>query len=199
MDRTQATKIYNILTTLNSTLVHNQSQSYINDSSWNRFNSTVAELAEAYKDDVFKDYIVEVKHNSHLGQFVQTEEFKRKVYAATSYLHQQYLGDFTVPPERNNATSSVPGTVVTQTQTAQQQTDVNVEFNVTLVQLSELLTKAEAQFPDENSNENKFIKRLKQALPFAKSSVEILAAVLKTANEFGVSPADLLKMLGLGH
>ncbi|MEK7153344.1 MAG: hypothetical protein AAB834_05320 [Patescibacteria group bacterium] len=198
MDRSNATKIYNYLNTLNSTLIHSESQGAIRDGSWTRFNSLMAQLATAYNDEMFKDYTVGIHTSHQWGQSVNADEFRRKVYAATAYLHTQYLDEFTFAPERNNrAISAQNGTVVTQNQTAQQQTEVNVEFNVTLMQVTELLTKAENQFPDEASKENRFVKKVKQALPLAKTSVDIITSILRTAKEFGLSPADLLKAFGI--
>jgi hypothetical protein len=198
MDKNTAKKLYNILDTLNDSLIHSTPSVTLYDSSWERFNLIMDQLASAYTDEVFSDYKVQV-HDYTFGlnkirQGVITEEFIRKLYGGTSYLHTQYLSDSTIPPSPPNGTRSESGNTYV-TQHAQQNTDVTIEFNVTLAQLVEVLTKAEAEHPDETANENQFIQKLKSILPTAKNTLSIIALTLKTAQEFGLSPDQLLKIL----
>lgn len=201
MDSAEAKKIYNILDTTNDTLAQSPGlSSTVRDGSWKRFNETMERLAVAYSDDVFKDYVVEVHTFGTRGQTgVMTEELRRKVYGATLYLHNTYLAANTASPMSPGGSVSVPtgNTIIQQSQTAQQQTEISIEFNVTLMQITENLTKAEAEYPDENSKENKFIKKVKALLPASKDVLAIIAAVLQTAHECGLTPVEIQRLLHL--
>ena len=198
MDSAEAKKLYNILDTTNDMLVQSPGLPItLRDGSWVRFNEIMGQLASAYNDNVFKDYIVEVHTFGTRGvPGVMAEELKRKVYGATLYFHNTYLADNTGSPMSPVGSASAP-TSNTIIQNAQQHTEMSIEFNVTFMQITERLTKAEAEYPDEKSKENKFIKRAKEMLPAAKDVLLLLTAVLQAAHECGISPADIQKILHL--
>lgn len=188
-------KVYNYLNGLNTSLIYSSEAGVIRDNSWEKYNSILKELEAFYSDSLFKEYQVSIRPINGTPT-VNRGEFQRKVFGATQYLHEQYLDEWTLPPKTNDAPNgnTTPQAVVHQTQSNQQSTEVNVEFNITLMQMSEVLAKAEENYPDTNSLENKFIKKIKELLPTAKSSIEIISLVLKCAKDFGIDPAVVLGM-----
>jgi hypothetical protein len=193
-------KIYRYLSGLNTALIHSSEHGTIRDGSWQKYNHTIGELKSGLNDDYFKEYIVSI-HSFKDRQSVDKGEFQRKVYSAAKYLHDQYsqVGDYTHTPEINNSNgdSSAPQAIAYQTQSSNQNTEVNIEFNSTLMQIAESLAKAEENHPESTSKENKFIKKLKSLLPAAKTTLEIMSLILKCAKEFGLDPSDAHKILGL--
>jgi hypothetical protein len=200
-------KLYNYLWGLNSSLVHSTVNTNINDHSWERYHSVLDELMKLTGDDLFLEYKVRVIPTHYKGSRPRTvysvlkDEFQRKVYQATFYLYKNYEGnlDEPKPPEALGVGDGLqPAAVVHQTQHNTQRTELSVEFHQTLMNLTEQLVKGEVDYPDEKSKENRFIRKLKELLPLAKSSVEIIATVLRVAKEYGIDPGDALKILKLG-
>lgn len=193
-------KTYNYLNGLNTSLIHSTEYDSLRDGSWNKYHEILGQLVSETGDSMFNEYKVHVRDvgmRTTTIPAVSKGEFQRKVYGATLYLHENYLSETTLAPARNTTTgASSPATVVHQVQENHQSTEVNIEFNVTLVQLSEALTKAEAKHPDPESKENKFIKTVKASLPVAKSSLEIMKLVLDCATKFGLDPKTIASMFG---
>jgi hypothetical protein len=199
MEKKRAQQIYKIINGINTTLINLPSaSSVVRDKSWERFNDCLAELHQSYNDDIFKDFLIQAKSDSHYNQFVDKTEYRSKVFRATLYLHEEYLPESTTPPHESSGIGG-QGIVLHQSQdnSQNQSNEISIEFNTMLLQLSDVLHNAENVFPELESNENKYIKRIKQLLPTAKSSMELFVLIIKAADDFRISSETLLKIFGV--
>lgn len=200
-----AIKIYNLLCSLIESITPNISDLTLRDGSGERFNAYIDQLVSITRDSTLNDFKLDIIQLRQSKPYVTGESYIRKLVAATNYLVKtnisiSYYCYPPTPPRFSNSSSSPSTTVNNHLQAEQrssQTTTVQIEFTQTIVTLSSTLTDLERQFPDENSKENKFAKRLKNALPLAKDSLGIVSEVLKIGNELNLNPQMILRLLGL--
>lgn len=166
-----------------------------------RFNSLVDLAAEQTGNHGLTSYKVTLSPIGKSGRYsVNSDEYKHAVYTVARILHETHLPNSTIPPDEPSASQGASGgTSIAphfhQAQTSQQSTQVHVELNQTIIALTELLTKKEADY-EENTPERSFISKLKSALATATSSVEVFKLVLVIAGEAGLN-IDQLKHIFL--
>jgi hypothetical protein len=81
-----------------------------------------------------------------------------------------------------------------QSQDNHQVTEVSVEFNQTIISLTEILTKKEAEL-DEGTPEKGFVQKLKSLLAGAKSGLDVIRLIMVLAAEFGLTVAQIKDLL----
>lgn len=201
-------QVYFYLFGLNSALLFTGEQQTIYDGSWKKYNAVISSLAEQLEDDIFNEFTVLIKTRqpgkssaTDDQQYVPKDYFQRKVFQAAQYLYDNYREelDDADPPERN-VTSKDKGAVPTAAEHSRQaprSTAANVEFNNILIQLVENLTLSEAKLTNDDKAGKKFIRKIKTVLPTAKSSLDILAHILKIAKECKIDTEQAMCLLGL--
>lgn len=197
-------KLYERLCALLSSLPADITSRSLTDGAGERFNGYVEEIVGLTNDSTLRDFKVEsFSVNSRLH--VKGEAYARQLEALTNYLYKTdevigyYCGN---PPVLRVGKSVGSGSTTVNNhlkadQQVSQSINVQVEFNQTIVNITEALTNLEHEYPDELSRENKFAKLLKKALPLAKDSLGIISLVLTIAGEVGIDPQTALKAVGL--
>lgn len=195
-------KLYQRLCALISSLPADITTRSLTDGAGVRLNGYIDEIIGITNDNTLNDFKVEsfmVTGKQH----VKGETYARQLEALTNYLYKTeetidyYCGD---PPLRASGTNGAGPAIynhVKADQQVSQSTNVHVEFNQTIINITEALTNFEHEHPDESSKENKFAKILKTSLPLAKDTLEIIGLVLRTAAQVGIDPQTVLKAMGL--
>lgn len=190
-------KTYAYLKTLNDSLVRSGEDKYVRDGSWKKYNEVIDQLVKTADDEMFKEFKVTVRQGSfgtrHDEDYVYLEEYRRKVYNAASYLYETKTQSYTAPP---TAAPLMGDTTprITQHVESNQNTSVNIEFNVTIRDIYKDLARAELKYTDTDSSENKFIKRVNDVLPTVKTSMELFKTILECAVKFGLDPKTILSI-----
>lgn len=200
-------KVYGLLCSLIEAFTPDIAKLNLRDGSGERYNSYVDEALTHSQDKQLNDFKVRLRPDNRGSSWVSGEEYARQIVGLVNYLYRTdesvgyYCGN---PPLLKFSKSGSSGPVINNHLTAEQQqrneqsTTVNVEFNQTIISLTETLTNLERDYPDKDSKENKFAGALKKALPNVKSTLDIVALVLKIAGEIGLNPQTAMKILGLG-
>lgn len=163
-----------------------------------RFNAIVQEIATGTGDDSLPHYKVQFRSVGSSGrQYAQSSEFKQNVYTVTRIVHENHLADSTLPPQRpvtaGDSQSPVNQTFQ-QNQHATQTTEVSVEFNQTIITLTEMLTRKEAELED-GTPEKGFIQKLKSMLAGTKSTIDVIRLAMTIAAEFGLTIQQVKDLL----
>ncbi len=197
-------KLYERLCALLSSLPADITSRSLTDGAGERFNSYIEEIIGLTNDGTLRDFKVEsFSVGSRLH--VKGEAYARQLEALANYLYKtdEVIGYYCGGPPAmriGKLGGSGPTTVnnhLTADQQVSQSTNVQIEFNQTIVNITEALTNFEHTHPDESSKENVFAKQLKKVLPLAKDSLGIISSVLKIAGEVGIDPQTALKAIGL--
>lgn len=195
--------LYELLVSLISSLTPSITEKTLRDGSGERLNRYIDELIGLTQDNKLTDFKVQIR-SINGNPAVSGDAYVRSLIGVANYLHKTneiigYYCAYPPEPKLGNGPKSPP-TFTNQfnaEQQNQQTTTVQVEFNQTIISLTESLTNLERDHPDESSKENKFAKKLKRSLPTVKDTLSIIALVLKIAGEVGLSPDDALKLLKL--
>lgn len=203
MDSKQLLKIYNGLNSINLSLSLMGTTTTMHDGSWEHFNSLIEQAAQLTSDQHFLTSKIQAS-SGHRGQpFVRVNDYASKVFAATSYLydqyHEDYFDDDVRPPTLGGkiSGSSSPAHVINNTQhqesSQSQNTEINIEFNQTFQYVTEQLIHAEEKFED-GSPEKGFIQKMKSVLSTARSTADIIKLIAVTAAETGLAAEALKKI-----
>lgn len=199
-DNKALTNLYKMLLSILSSQILDPANGIYQDGSGERLNSYVEQLKELTGDSVLDDFKVGI-NQGHNFTFVRADEYLRNLSSLAHYLFDtnETIGYYcSAPPSAGSRkTSSGSSTTVNNHLQAEQTTSVQVEFSQNLISITEALTNFERDHPDETSKENKFAKALKGKLSTVKTSMEIIALVLRIAGEIGLNPQTALKALGL--
>jgi len=174
----------------------------LTDGSGERLNGYIDELHVLTGDDRLKDFKVKIRVINNRA-CTYGEEYSRSLYGIVNYLFKtnDVIGYFCAMPPTNLLTFSDSSPVFTNQfnaeQMNQQSTTVYIEFNQTIISLTETLTNLENAYPEAASKENQFAKRLKSSLSTVKDTLGIIALVLKIAAEVGLNPEQALGLLNL--
>lgn len=195
--------VYELLVALINSFTPSITQRTLRDGSGEKFNGYIDELRNLTNDARLNDFKVKINSvNGHPASY--GEEYVRSLFGVVNYLHNtnDTIGYYCAGPPANKFSSSAEGSPVFTNQfTAEQQNQqtmtARVEFNQTIISLSERLTNLERDYPDESSKENKFAKLLKKSLPTAKDTLSTISLVLKIAGQVGLGPDEAMKLLGL--
>lgn len=201
MNKDELMKLYNQLTSMNTSLAAQAGKSTISDGTWDIFNKKMSILANALNDDHFLELQVRPKTDHRGGYFMIPSDLIAKVYSATSYLFEQYTKDYTTnyphPPsgKKDDQASQVSVNQVQNSKQDQTQTmEVNIEFNQTFKYIIEKITNATTLYQD-GTPEKSFINKLKNIISTAKSTAEIIKLIVVTGAEFGLTAAMLSAIL----
>ncbi|GEM_PF-2106790 len=202
-------KLYALLSALLTSLNPTSITLTLRDGVGERLNSYIDELIRITNDQSLNDFRIEIHYLGNTRKpYVTGEAYARQLVGLVSYLFNtnNVVNWYCSPPPEikyNNSKQSAissPTTVHNHLEARQestQTTNVQIEFNQTLLTLGSALEKLEVAYPDEASKENKFAKALRKALPTVKDSLGILASVLRIAGEIGLDPHTISKSLGL--
>jgi hypothetical protein len=200
-------KVYGLLCSLIEAFTPDIAKLNLRDGSGERYTGYVDEALSHSQDQKLQDFKVRLRQDSRGVAWVSGEEYARQIVGLVNYLYKTdesvgyYCGN---PPLLKFSKGGGSGPVINNHLTAEQQqkseqnTTVSIEFNQTIISLTETLTKLERDYPDKDSKENKFAGALKKALPNVKNTLDIVALVLKIAGEVGLNPQTAMKILGLG-
>ena len=148
---------------------------------WEQYNSAVIDLnnISGHNYDRFK-----VTPHFEINDFprVEIDAYRAKLGGLISRLHSEYFSD-EAPPF-----SGMPSTVISQVQ--QQSQSVYVQM------LLEVNSKIEQKLPEfpEGTKERKFLQKVKDSLSSIKDTVGLIALLVNTAKECGLS-IDVLKSI----
>lgn len=142
-------------------------------------NETIDELNNVSNKnyDRFK-----VKERDFDGMFNITN-YKSNLGGLIAKLHREYFSDEPAP------FGDMPNTIINQTQ---QQTQ---SFQVQM--LLEIQSKIDEKIPEfkEGTEEKSFLDKIKSSLPSIKNTTELLALILKTGKDFGLTVEQILNIL----
>jgi len=158
-----------------------------------RFYSIVNLIAQETGNPDLNSYSVRIRELQPGGrQIANRGDFKQNVYTFTRIMHENYLKDNSLPPQRPQVSeSSIPIHQTFQQQQSNNQTnEISVEFNQTLITLSEILTQKEQEY-ESDAPEKGFIEKLKSKLATVRSTIDVVKLILVIAAEFGLTMAQL--------
>lgn len=208
VENKQVGNLYNLLYSLAEALSPDITSLNLRDGSGERFNGYIDELIQATNDIKLNDFKLDIRRDHKGKPWTSGEEYSRQLVGIVKYLYKtndsiNYYGmalpDIKFPKYGGggNPTTINNHLSAEQSQDNQQTTTVTVEFTQTIMSLAETLTNLERDFPDRASKENKFAKALKDKLPTVKNTLDIMSLVLKIADQVGLNPQNILKLLNL--
>lgn len=151
---------------------------------WEEYNKIVDKLKVVTEKDDYQDFRIEPKSESWgdgmpTHQVVSGTFFRQQLNGLINYLHAEYFQNEKPP------FSGEPQAVFNQNQTVSQNTEVQV-LMMTVLEIQEKLIKKEGEYPPD-TEENKFIKALKEALKNTKSNIDLINTILQTALATGLT------------
>ena len=149
---------------------------------WNQYNDTIDNLNHITGEnfDRFKIF-----PNDDEFPVINLTAYRQKIGGIISQLHAKYFFDEPAP------FSGTPKTVITQSQ--QQSQNIHVQV---LLDIQSRIDKNLDQY-NEGTKEKGFLQSLKDKLSTVTSITQLFALILKIANEFGLNPKEILKLLNL--
>jgi hypothetical protein len=145
-----------------------------------QYRSTLQKLGELLNEDLshFQPDVTP----SGTALYYKAADLKAQVSGLLGWLRASYLPDIDKP---HYAQASSPATNISQTVNQ----EVNVMQIVTL-DVSEMLTAKQADF-DEGTPERTFIERIKNGLRGVKDTAALLALIMQTAHQCGLTTDQL--------
>lgn len=157
---------------------------------WEPYHQTIDEL-NRITGAVYNKHRVNIKSGRDdrgLWQHVNVSEYRSKISGLIGRLHAEFF--------QNEREPFAGGPALVFNQVQQQTQAVHIQI---AVELTEHLTRKEQDFK-EGTQERTFIDRakgyLKSAMSGATSMAQLMAALLKTARECGLSIDDMWRVLG---
>lgn len=200
MDTPELRKLYYELEAINvgaSSLGQHESPSL---NTVHRFNDILTEFAQKSGDKSIVSYMVQIHRRPNTGtEVVRPSDLRQNAYTVARMIHENHLDQTTMPPKMPPVAGSGSSYPISQTfqqnQDNNQVTEVSVEFNQTIISLTEILTKKEAEL-DEGTPEKGFVQKLKSMLAGAKSGLDVIRLTVALAAEFGLTVAQVKELLG---
>lgn len=161
-----------------------------------RFNEIIEEISKGTGDDSLTHYTARII-DSYGIQTAPLSEFRQNVYTATRIIHENHLKDSTLPPQQPIPSAAEQPQLqqsFQQNQSSNQTTEVSVEFNQTLIALTEILTQKEAEL-DDGTPEKGFIQKLKSRLSEARNTIDVIQLAMTFAAEFGLTVQQVKDLL----
>jgi len=155
---------------------------YTLDSSlWDQHNNIVEEL-DKISGKSYDRFKIQPETTPDGTTLVRISAYRNKLGGLIARLHGEYFSDEPAP------FSGMPGTIISQTQ---QQTQ-----SFQLQMLLEIQSKIDEKIPkfNENSKERKFLERLKDSLKSVSNISQLVALLLKTGKEIGLTIAQLFNI-----
>jgi len=153
---------------------------YLRDPSlWGQLNGCVDELQRITKEDYSKFKLSSQPDGD--SRYVQNTEYRSKLNGLIMRLHGKYFANEPTP------FSGGPSTVVSQTQAQIQSTQVSI-----LLEFQSFIDKKlySAELKEE---EKSFLQKIKDNLPTAKTTVELVNLILQTAKSLGLDISQIIK------
>jgi hypothetical protein len=159
----------------------NTSDAIYESSIWIHFNELVDMLGETTEKDYSRFRILPTENNS----FIRVIVYRQKLGALIARLHGEYFSDETAP------FSGMPSTIIHQTQTQSQTIEIQMLLDVG--------AKIEQELPkhEDGSDKKKFLQKVKESLRGIKTAAQFINKILSVGNEFGITPDDISKLLGV--
>lgn len=153
----------------------------LNDSNlWEHYNQTIDEL-NIITEDKYDRFKVQPNQGA-LGPFVFLDTFRMKIGGIISRLHGTYFSDEPAP------FSGMPNTTISVNQ--QQSQSIQIEI---IMEMTELIHE-KLNRVDKGSKEETFLKKVKDSLRGVTSITQLVALLVKTANELGLNIQELMKI-----
>lgn len=149
-------------------------------------NKAIEELQEI-SDNNYSRFKINKHTSSQMNKsytYIHIQDYRSKLGGLISRLHAEFFSD--EPPPFN----SMPQTVINQNQN-QAQTQ---EMRVNIVQeMMDILVRNEAKF-DYDSDEAKFIDKIKAKIKSVSNITDLVSTILKTGKEMGLTVAQILNI-----
>ncbi len=147
----------------------------VSDNILDHFNHVINELNNVSNEDYNRFKL-------KTGGWTDSLTYRTKLSSLISRLHGQYFSDEVAP------FSGMPSTVITQTQ--QQSQSFQVEL------LLQMQTKIDEQLHKLEPGDKKrsFLEKVKGALKSVRNTAELIALILATGQEFGLSLEELKEL-----
>lgn len=156
------------------------------DNLWEQVNQAIDELNSISGEDYnrFKMHTKQIRQGREgTCNVVDVGTYRAKLGGLISRLHGQYFSDEVAP------FSSMPSTVITQTQ--QQSQSIQVQM---LLEFRDKITEKIDQL-DAGDNKRKFLEKVKGALASVRDYAGLIALYVTTAQEFGLTLKELLELI----
>lgn len=151
---------------------------------WEQINEAIEELEMVTKKDYSRFKPVPDEHTYVDGRayFLSAANYMPKLSGLISRLHGEYFSDEQAP------FSDMPSTVISQTQQQSQSFQVELRLQIES-KIDEQLSKLR---PDDEKRG--FLEKVKGALKSVRNATELIALLLRTGQEFGLSLEQLSEL-----
>jgi hypothetical protein len=199
MDNAELKKLYYEIEAINvgtTTLGPNESPSL---NTVHRFNAILEEFAQKSGDQNITNYSVRINRrpNSRI-ESVRPSDLRQNAYTVASVIYDSHLNQSSLPPTKPSPAAFGQPSPISQTfqqnQDNNQSTQISVEFNQTIISLTEMLTKKEVEL-DDGTPEKGFVQKLKSVLASAKGVLDVIRMILTLATEFGLTANQVKNLL----
>lgn len=202
MQSTSLKQIYLRINALNDALLSmlaRNSCATLHDNSWDSFNTDMDTLRNITSDAHYQSLKISPTHGNN-RLMIAVSNYSIKVYQAVKYLYDTY-GDSelssaygpTNPQNYNNTGNTFSQTSVLnqdQKNNQTQTTEINIEFNQTLMYITEAVVEAKSKFK-EGTKERNFIDKLKNAITLTKNTADLIKTIMMVAVEYGIAVETL--------
>ncbi|MCK5466629.1 hypothetical protein KAI56_04020 [Candidatus Parcubacteria bacterium] len=147
-----------------------------------QYNETINELNEISGKDYNRFQIKEEDIVRSSGD-IRVLTYRNKLGGLIAKLYGEYFFDEIAP------FSSMPGTVINQTQQQSQSFQVQM-----LLEIQSKIDEKISEF-EEGTKEKSFLDKIKDSLSPIKNTTELLALILKTGKDFGLTVEQILNVL----
>lgn len=151
---------------------------------WEQVNKTIGELNETTSKDYSRFKIAPRKSESQDGVYyhVEIDTYRTKLGGLISRLHAEYFSDELAP------FSETPSTIMSQIQQQSQSFQVELLLQVQS-KIDEQLHKLEP-----GDKKRSFLEKVKGALKSVRNTAELIALILATGQEFGLTLEELKEL-----
>lgn len=145
-----------------------------------QYNETIDELNNVSDKDYDR---FKIKEKEIFNELFNITNYRSKLSGLIARLHNEYFSDEPAP------FSGMPNTIINQTQ------QQNQSFQVQM--LLEIQSKIDEKIPKfkEGTKEKSFLDKIKNLLPSIKNTTELLALILKTGKDLGLTVEQILNIL----
>lgn len=154
---------------------------------WEQNHLTIAELNDVTGEnyDKFK-VIVQPWASSETGYALSMVEYRTKLAGLIARLHAQFFSEEQAP------FSGMPATTNIFNQSQQQTASFQVQL---LLEMRDKIDEKIGEFP-EDSKERTFLEKIKDGLKSVSNTSQLMALLLKTGNDIGLTIDEMLKIFG---
>lgn len=154
---------------------------YLNDLSLqSQYNETINELNEISSKDYNR---FQIKEENICDRDIRVSTYRNKLGGLIARLYGEYFSEEQAP------FSGMPSTIINQTQ--QQSQNFQVQM---LLEMQSKIDEKISEFK-EDTKEKSFLNKIKGSLSSIKNTTELLALILKSGKDFGLTVEQILNVL----